>query len=226
MKAGRATITVSDGTILDAETGTLAGYAPSGTTWRSVAAAEYAKLAANRRNGVSDAEARARMWELGGNDAGWYLAKPKDVELAEENSWNKDAYGELSEEGSAWLGITQMSRTPELAEAARAGMADVVGGRRTLVEVHRDLLAAMEAQAKTMDAVRIAPEGMTEASNRTEGKLRNAGMLLESLERGELPVDKECEVKGLDATGTYQETHELEGEWDQAKAEPIIVWIG
>lgn len=226
VKAGRATITVSDGTILDAETGMLAGYAPSGTTWRSVAAAEYAKLAANRRNDLSDAEARARMWELGGNDAGWYLAKPKDVEKAEENSWNRDAYGELSEEGSAWLGITQMSRTPELAEAARAGMADVVGGRRTLVEVHRDLLAAMEAQAKTMDAVRIAPEGMTEASNRPEGKLRNAGMLLESLERGELPVDKECEVKGLDATGTYQETHELEGEWDQAKAEPIIVWIG
>lgn len=82
-----ATITVADGTILDAATGKLIGFAPRGTEFLAVD-----KTADERYKDVtpeSDAaevsrrqqEARQNVWQQGGGDAAWWVGKPEDLDF-------------------------------------------------------------------------------------------------------------------------------------------------
>ena len=59
-----------------------------------------------------------------------------------------------------------------------------------------------------------------------ETRAENAAIMLDALERGELPTVAEP-LEGLQITETsYKKGTVLDGEWDQAKAPPVIVWVG
>lgn len=82
-----ATITVADGTILDASTGKLIGFAPRGTDflavdktaderYKDVTAESDAAEVARRQQ-----EARQNVWQQGGGDAAWWVGKPEDLDF-------------------------------------------------------------------------------------------------------------------------------------------------
>ena len=59
-----------------------------------------------------------------------------------------------------------------------------------------------------------------------ETRAENAAIMLDALERGELPTVAEP-LEGLQITETsFKQGTVLDGEWDQAKAPPVIVWVG
>ena len=73
-----------------------------------------------------------------------------------------------------------------------------------------------------------APEEGSVSGDNIAGNQRaeNAALMLDALERGELPTVAEP-LEGLAITETsYKKGTVLDGEWDQAKAPPVIVWVG
>ena len=114
------------------------------------------------------------------------------------------------DDGSVW----QMGKDGR----ARITVADgtILDARTGAVEGYR---ANREAAAPEESSV----SGDNIAGNK---QAENAALMLDALERGELPTVAEP-LEGLQITETsYKKGTVLDGEWDQAKAPPVIVWVG
>jgi len=102
-------------------------------------------------------------------------------------------------------------------------------GRATITVADGTIL---DAKTGEIQGFRARREGMSEkepaedgTQPNTGGRAENAALLLEALERGELPTEG-VRLDGLQVTETsYKKGTVLDGEWDQAKAPPVIVWV-
>ena len=113
------------------------------------------------------------------------------------------------DDGSVW----QMGRDGR----ARITVADgtILDARTGAVEGYR---ANREADVQRDAEGNEVPKRETQAEN--------TAIMLDALERGELPTVAE-RLEGLQITETsYKKGTVLDGEWDQAKAPPVIVWVG
>ena len=101
------------------------------------------------------------------------------------------------------------------------GRATITVADGTILDAQTGAVAGYRARREA--AAKGAEEGTPENEG---GRAENATLLLDALERGELPTQM-ADLEGLEITGTsYQQGHVLDGEWDQAKAPPVIIWVG
>ena len=175
--------------------------------------------------------------------------KGKDVALSFQVEQNRKIYAprlneqaELAlrarEVGAQWLesgmeGTENVKRVlPSGAVEFNDGSVWQMGrdGRATITVSDGTILDARTGAVEGMRANReaAAPEetGSGSGDSIAAKRAENAGLFLDLLEQGKLPTVAQP-LEGLQVKDwSYKKGTTLDGEWDQAKAPPVIVWVG
>ena len=175
--------------------------------------------------------------------------KGKDVALTFQVEQNRKIYAprldqqaqlalRAREVGAGWLeagmeGTENVKRVlPSGAVEFNDGSVWQMGrdGRATITVSDGTILDARTGAVEGIRANReaAAPEEGSVSGDNIAGNQRaeNAGLFLDLLEQGKLPTVAQP-LEGLQITETsYKKGTVLDGDWDQAKAPPVIVWVG